>query len=81
MNDKNLMEDLLACVKNACDLFVHGAIESSTPTLHSAFTSALNTSLCMQNDIYNAMSKQGWYAPDPAPQEKINALKQRFSAA
>lgn len=30
MDDKNLMEDVLLTVKGACDLYLHGTIESST---------------------------------------------------
>ena len=28
MDDKNIMENLLNCTKGACDLYMHGAIES-----------------------------------------------------
>ena len=33
-NDKNLMENMLLLEKGVCDLFLHGAIESSTANVH-----------------------------------------------
>ena len=42
MDDRTLMEDLLLVVKGACDLYVHGAIESSSPLVQNVFNEALN---------------------------------------
>ena len=61
MDDKNIMENLLLTCKGACDLFMHGSIESSTPNVHQAFTSALNKTLSMQERIYKQMEQKGWY--------------------
>lgn len=80
MNDKDLMEDMLLTVKGACDLCMHGTIESSTPNVHSAFDNALCESLKMQNEIYNKMSQKGWYPAEQAEQQKIDKVKQTYSA-
>lgn len=80
MNDQNLMEDLLQLEKGACDLFMHGAIESSTQNVHRAFNSALTTALSMQDTIYTKMSAKGWYKVEPAEQNKVTALKQKYTA-
>ena len=40
-NDKNLMENMLLLEKGVCDLYMHGAIESSTANVHQTFNSAL----------------------------------------
>lgn len=80
MNDKNVMENLLLLEKGACDLFMHGTIESSTGTIHTAFCNALNDSLTMQDDIYTKMSEKGWYPSEQAEQTKISAVKQKFNA-
>ena len=77
-NDKNLMENMLLLEKGVCDLFLHGAIESSTANVHQTFNSALNNSLSIQDNIYNKMSAKGWYAPEQAEQHKINTVKQKF---
>lgn len=81
MDDKNLMENLLLVEKGACDLFMHGTIEASTANVRSAFDTALRDSLCMQDDIYRKMSAQGWYPAEQAEQQKIEKVKQKFSAA
>ena len=80
MDDKNLMENMLLIEKGVCDLFMHGTIESSTPDVHQAFTTALNSALGLQDTIYGKMSEKGWYTTEQAEQNKITALKQKFSA-
>lgn len=79
MDDKNLMQNILLLEKGVCDLYMHGAIESSTVSVNSAFKSALNDSLCMQDEIYKKMTAKGWYQTEQADQEKISTLKQKFS--
>ena len=78
MDDKNIMENLLNCTKGACDLYMHGAIESPTPNVREAFCSALNTGLTMQDDIYQQMTQKGWYQVQQAPQSETQQLKQKF---
>lgn len=79
MEDRDLMEKELLNIKNACDLYMHGTVESCTAEAHAAFKEALNTSLDIQNKIYNLMSERGWYSTDLAEQPKINQVKQKFS--
>lgn len=79
MNDKNLMENILLLEKGVCDLYMHGTIESSTDNVHNAFNSALNSALCMQDDIYDKMSAKGWYPVEQVEQNKVNGVKQKFS--
>ena len=70
MNDKEILEGILLTTKGVCDLYLHGSIESSTPKVHEAFHTALDSALCMQNTIYNQMASHGWYAPEQAqPQQ------------
>ena len=78
MDDKNIMENLLNCTKGACDLDMHGAIESPTPNVREAFCSALNTGLTMQEGIYQQMTQKGWYQVQQAPQSETQQLKQKF---
>ena len=80
MNDQNLMEDLLLLEKGVCDLFMHGAIESSTQNVYKTFNTALNTALEVQDTIYTKMSAKGWYQTEQADQNKVNALKQKYTA-
>ena len=78
MDDKDLMEKELLTIKGVCDLYLHGAIESSTAEVHAAFKDALNKSLDIQNKIYCLMAEKGWYPMETAEQEKITAAKQKF---
>ncbi|MGN1121038.1 MAG: spore coat protein [Eubacteriales bacterium] len=79
MDDKQIMDNILTATKSACDLMMHGAIESPTPDVHNAFTQVFNDTLCMQNEIYKKMSEKGWYPMQQAEQQKIDAAKQKFA--
>lgn len=79
MDDRNLMQDILLLEKGVCDLYMHGAIESSTQNINQTFKTALNDSLVMQDDIYKKMESKGWYQTEQAQQDKIDTLKQKFS--
>lgn len=80
MEDRVIMDNILSVTKGACDLLMHGAIESATPDVHSAFTKAFNDTLAMQNEIYAKMSEKGWYPTQQVEQQKIDTVKQKFSA-
>ena len=79
-NDRNVMENLLLLEKSACDLYMHGAIEASDEQVFNSFSSSLNQSLQLQNQINTKMKEKGWYAPEMAGQDKVQQLKQKFSA-
>ena len=78
MNDQAIMETLLNTTKGVCDLYMHGTIESATPNVHQTFSSALNDSLCMQDQVYQKMSEKGWYQTSTAPQQQVDQVKQKF---
>ena len=80
MNDRDLMENILLLEKGACGLFMNGSLEASTANVNEAFKSALSQSLGMQETIYAKMEEKGWYAPEQAQQQKLNSVKQKFSA-
>ncbi len=79
MEDRVMMENILTATKSACDLMMHGTIESSTPAVHSAFKVSLNECLAMQNEIYAKMSEKGWYTTQQVEQQKIDKAKQSFA--
>jgi len=79
MNDQAIMENLLLTTKGVCDLYMHGAIESATPNVHQTFSSALNSALCMQDQVYQKMTAKGWYQTTPAQQQQIDQVKQKFA--
>lgn len=80
MDDRTTMEDMLMSIKTACDLYLHGTVESSTANVRGAFDKGLEDSLCSQNAIYQKMSAKGWYCNQQAEQQKIDTVKQKFSA-
>lgn len=79
--DRDLMENELLVVKGVCDLYMHGTLESTTAEVHQAFQDALETSLNIQNKMYNLMAEKGWYKTNTAEQQKIDAAKQKFQNA
>ncbi|MBR2667937.1 MAG: spore coat protein [Oscillospiraceae bacterium] len=79
MDDKCIMENLLLTTKGACDLYLHGAVESSDESIRQAFNLALNDTLSMQDTIYKDMAARGWYPPEQASQQKIQSVRQRFT--
>ncbi len=79
MNDQCVMENLLLTTKGACDLYLHGTIESSTMNVHSAFDAALKDCLAMQDDLYKKMAAKGWYPSEQAEQQKLQQVKQKFA--
>ena len=80
MNDQSIMENLLLTTKGVCDLYMHGAIESSTQDVHQAFGAALADSLSMQEDIYKKMSAKGWYQTAQADAQQMAQVRQKFAA-
>ncbi len=81
MQDQVMMDNILTSVKNACDIFMHGTIESPTPNVNAAFKQALNDCLCMQKEIYDKMAQKGWYPTTQAEQQQIQQTKQKYSSA
>ena len=79
MNDQSIMENLLLTTKGVCDLYMHGAVESSTQNVHHAFDTALSDSLCMQDDIYKQMTAKGWYQVEQADAQQLQQVKQKFA--
>ena len=80
MNDQEIMENLLMTTKGVCDLYMHGAIESSTQDVHQAFGAALTDSLSMQDDIYQKMSANGWYQTAHEDAQQRTQVRQKFAA-
>ncbi len=79
MNDQAIMENLLLTTKGACDLYMHGVIESSTPNVHQAFDTALQDNLNMQSDVYKQMSDKGWYQNQQADAQQVAQVRQKFA--
>jgi len=81
MNDQAIMENLLLTTKGVCDLYMHGAVESSTQNVHHAFDVALGDCLNMQEDLYRQMTAKGWYQTQEAEPQQIAQVHQKFAMA
>ena len=79
MDDRELMENMLMLEKGACDLMMHGTIESCSPDVHHAFSCSLNSSLQMQEQIYEKMQQKGWYPVQQADRQKVDQVRQKFT--
>lgn len=80
MQDQAIMENLLLTTKGACDLYMHGTVESSTANIHQTFDAALGETLDMQDCIYKKMQEKGWYPGEQAEAQQIAKVKQKFMA-
>ena len=78
MDDRNLMENMLLVEKGICDLFMHGAIESSTENVHRTFSDSLNTALKIQDQIYGKMQEKGWYTTEQVDRSQLNSVKMKL---
>ena len=79
MDDKCIMEGLLLDAKGVCDLYMHGAIESSTQKVRQTFANAFDDALSMGDSLYQQMTAKGWYQTDTAPEQKLQPTRQKFN--
>ncbi|MBR7188486.1 MAG: spore coat protein [Clostridia bacterium] len=79
MNDQMIMENILLTTKGACDLYMHGTIESATKNVKQTFDDSLSDSLCMQGDVYQKMAAKGWYPSQQADQQQITQVRQKYA--
>jgi spore coat protein CotF len=78
MGDRELMDDSLASQKLICANYNTFANECATPCMRDEFMSILGDEHQIQAEIFDEMSKRGWYQTQPAEQKKIDAAKQKF---
>ena len=61
MNDQLLFETMLLVLKSNMEVYVHGTLESSNKTVREAIKYGLETTLKLQEELYNKMTECGWY--------------------
>lgn len=79
MDSKTMLEGILWDLKELSDLGLHGTIESGTSKVHKAFLDTLNTTLEMQDNLFQLMSEEGYYCPSKADQNKICQVKDCYN--
>lgn len=81
MGDREIMDDLLASQKRIGSSYNTCADECATPNLRDEFLNILKDEHQIEAELFNEMQKRGWYAVQPADQQKVDQLKQRFQNA
>lgn len=79
MNDKDLINDLLATVKFNCDLFLNGTIEAATPNVREAFNTTLFEYLRIQDEIFKKLTERGWYQISLVDPAKVHQTEKKFA--
>ncbi len=75
MDDKIIMNAALTMTKNACDIMMHGAIESNNA---KAFQDSLGQFITMQGDIFTEMENAGLYTTENVPESKLTKARNKF---
>ena len=78
-DDRCIMENLLLTTKGVIDLYMHGAVESSTANVRQTFSGAFDDALSMGDSLYQQMTAKGWYQTDTAPEQKVQQTRQKFN--
>ena len=80
MQAREIMDDVLSTEKMLTGNYNTFANECATPAIREEFMSILNEEHQMQMEIFDEMSKRGWYSPEAAEQQKISQAKQKFQS-
>ncbi|MBQ9413981.1 MAG: spore coat protein [Clostridia bacterium] len=80
MQDKEMMNDVLSSEKSMTELYNTYTNECASSGIRHTMLTILNESHSMQADIFDDMQRRGWYQTTPAEQQKIQSVKQQYSA-
>ena len=78
MTEKDILQDCLSSEKYTTTNYNTYAGECVSEQLRSAFLNILDDEHRIQADIFNDMSSKGWYAVQPADQQQLQQVKQKF---
>jgi spore coat protein CotF len=79
MNDRDILNDVLATEKYLTDNYNVFAREASYPTLHNDVESILCDTHKAARNSFNAMFQRGWYKFEGVEQQKLQQAQQQFS--
>ena len=80
MTEKEILQDCLSSQKFTTSSLNTFAGECACEQLRSAFLNILDDEHRIQADIFNDMSSKGWYPTQPADQQLLQQVKQKYSA-
>lgn len=75
MNDKELMQDLLATEKHVISSYSSGIIESSCMNLRNTLINNFKSSQEIQYKVFDSMKQRGWYPTKDALPDEVSQLK------
>lgn len=79
ISEKEILADSLCKQKHITDAYNTYAGECVNQQLRGAFLSILDDEHKIQADIFCEMSSNGWYKTEPAEQQKLDSVRQKFS--
>lgn len=80
MNDRDLLNDILATEKYITDNFNVFTREASHEQLHQVTMGILNESHQAARDAYDIMFKKGWYTLTSAQGQALQQLQEQFGS-
>lgn len=79
MGDKEIMNDSIASQKHISSSYNTFANECTNIQLRNDFLNILKEEHDIQFDLFNEMSRRGWYQVAPTDQNKIEQAKIKYS--
>ena len=78
-DDRAKLDDALSSQKFISDGYNTSANGAAEPMVKNTLMSLLEEEHDIQHDLFLQMQKRGWYQTEPAPQQKIDETKSKFS--
>ncbi len=78
-SDKEMLDDGLASQKFITGMYNEAANESKDCKVRDELMSILNEEHQIQSELFDEMTKRGWYPTEDAVQQKIMQAKQKYS--
>ncbi|MEQ6378080.1 spore coat protein [Bacillaceae bacterium S4-13-58] len=79
MNERDFMNDMLATEKYMTHAYDTALNEASNDAFYQELVAIYKETQDCQRNMYNTMFKNGWYALEPAQQQKMQQAYQQFS--
>lgn len=79
MDSKLIMENYLLILKSTMEVYVHGTLESSNPSVRETLRSVLEETLTHQANTFDLMTKYGWYTINNVASSNIQETLNKIS--
>lgn len=75
MNEKEMIEDLLATEKQVISAYSTGITETSCKNLRNTLVNNFKNVQDVQFRVFDSMKQKGWYSTKDAPTNDVTTLK------